>query len=323
MSGLKDLSGVPQLEKDNYQEWSRKINAYFRFQNLFNLVHGKETRPSDTADQPDWDKRAMQAAGAIEMTLDQTNATHVHGIEGEPVLMWKQLESAHNSRTPGSRFNAMDTFFSIKKEENEDLSSLVTRVKAAMQHVQSLRPIGTTSGPTVTVSSTSGSTTTTLYTLKTLDEELIIMALLRALPEDYSALRSSLFIQDTLTLQMVETAFSAEDNQRKHTTRENITALRAAADWRHSNRHKPYSPPRSESTPPSTATSSSGSTTSKKQCKCYFCKNLGHIERDCRIKKAAQQNYLTNANANIASESIPDGESSSHDEFAALGRLAS
>ncbi|KIM23137.1 hypothetical protein M408DRAFT_77958, partial [Serendipita vermifera MAFF 305830] len=82
MSGLKDLSGVPQLEKDNYQEWSRKINAYFRFQNLFNLVHGKETRPSDTADQPDWDKRAMQAAGAIEMTLDQTNATHVHGIEG-------------------------------------------------------------------------------------------------------------------------------------------------------------------------------------------------------------------------------------------------
>jgi hypothetical protein len=58
----------------------------------------KEHHPaSDTAAQESWDECEMQAAGAIEMTLDSENVTHIHGIEGKAVEMWKKLESVHNT----------------------------------------------------------------------------------------------------------------------------------------------------------------------------------------------------------------------------------
>lgn len=272
----KDMSSIPILERDNYAEWTRKINAFFRFNNLYNIVHGREARPTNAADQPDWDKREMQATGAIEISLDNTNATHIHGIEGQAVQMWQKLESVHNTRTPGSRFNGMDTFFSIKKEDDEDLRSLITRVKAAMQHIKSLRPVGIISTPTVSVSSTSGSTTTAVYTLETLDEELIIMALLRALPEEYNSLRATLFIQSNLSLQIVETAFLAEDNQRQHATRDNTTALRTSVsvDWKHLS-HRPQ---HTSSSPVEAAQSPKLAKPGKSDIICFFCKNHGHSE---------------------------------------------
>jgi hypothetical protein len=82
------------------------------------------------------------------------------------------------------------------------------------QGCKTLRPFSLSAmrPPSITVS-TSSTTTVTLYTLETLDEELIIMALLCALLESYNSLHSSLFIQSSLNLQIVEAAFLAEDNQ--------------------------------------------------------------------------------------------------------------
>jgi hypothetical protein len=292
----KELSSVPTLEKDNYPEWTCKINRYFHLNNLYNIVHGQELCLADgSTSQPDWDKRAMQAARAIEMSLNNTNATHIHGIEGNATAMWRKLESVHNSRTPGSRFNAMDTFFNIKKDEQEDLHSLVTRAKAAMQVIKSLWPIGTTSAapgfPNIIVTGTSGNSTSLpnapAYTLETLDEELVIMALLCALPEDYSALRSSLFIQDTLTLQMVENAFQAEDNQRQHANREPATALQTSVP------HKSPTPSTPHRQPPTL--SSFAPLNGPHQCKnnltCFFFQNPGHHKADCHVKKNPQENY--------------------------------
>jgi hypothetical protein len=255
----KDLSNVPALGKDNYLEWARKISAYFRLHGLFNIIVEKEQRPtSDTMAQASWDECKMQAASAIEMTLDPENATHIHGIEGQAIEMWKKLESVHNTRTPGGRFNAMDTFFSIKKEESEDLHSLITHVKAGMQNIKALRPVSNTtlSAPSVTVSG-GGTTTVALYTLETLDEELIIMALLRALPEDYNSLRSSLFIQSSLNLQIVKSAFLAEDNQCQHATCESASTLHTFSDWKPaSSSHQHPLSSRLETTPPSSTPSS-------------------------------------------------------------------
>jgi len=60
----------------------------------------------------------------------------------------------------------MDAFFSIKKEDSEDLRSLITHVKAGMQNIKALRPVSnpSLSAPSVTVSG-GGTTTVAVYTL--------------------------------------------------------------------------------------------------------------------------------------------------------------
>jgi Reverse transcriptase (RNA-dependent DNA polymerase)/GAG-pre-integrase domain len=142
------------------------------------------------------------------------------------------------------------------------------------------------------------------------------MALLRALPEEYNSLRATLFIQGNLNLQTVETAFLAEDNQRQHAARDNVTALRTFTTRKPSHRHQHSSASQPETAPPST--SSSAFKQNKSNITCYFCKNVGHTERECKIKKAAQKTYLQHrsAKANVASESTPETDADSNDEFA-------
>lgn len=223
----KETKAIPELTKDNYPLWSRKINAYLRTQGLFKLVHGEEPRPTDDDDKKEsWDERLSKAAGIIELTLDDTNAHHCEGLFGNAVALWAKLELVHNAKSPGSRFGAMNTLFNIRMEDNETLDSLITHTKAAMQRVKNLRPAGTYPTTTSTDSS-DDSPTPAPYTLATLDDELIIMTLLRALPESYGHLSSLLYIQPDLNLEMVERAFRAEDNHRKQAATDSATAFRA------------------------------------------------------------------------------------------------
>jgi hypothetical protein len=141
------------------------------------------------------------------------------------------------------------------------------------------------------------------------------MALLRALPEEYNSLRATLFIQDNLNLQTVETAFLAEDNQRQHVARDNVTALRAFTTWKpsHCEHHSMASQQETAASSTSYATFKQG----KGNISCYFCKNIGHTERECKIKRATQKSYLQHQStkANIASKSTPETEAESNDEF--------
>jgi hypothetical protein len=281
----KDPSAIPELTMSNYPAWSRKINGYFRRHLLYNLVHEKDPRPVDDTDaQTTWDDKMMKAAGIIEQTLDDTNATHCEGLFGDAVSMWRKLEQVHNAKTPGTRFTSMNTLFNIKKDENEELESLITRTKAAMQRVKNLRPAG--SAPTVTVTSATGATTGVVYTLETFDSELIVMTLLRALPESYNHLVSSLYIQSDLDLEMVERAFRAEDNHRKQATSEPASAHRAFV-------------PHHQRTP-------SAPNQNQPNRWCNHCQRGGHTDATCWIQHPSlrpprrHQHHHSQPNANAA-----------------------
>lgn len=63
-------------------------------------------------------------------------------------------------------------------EENDSLSSLMTKIEAAMQKIKNLRP-----DP---------------FTLADLDKELVSMTMIRALPSSYASFASSLQLLDKL-----------------------------------------------------------------------------------------------------------------------------
>ena len=72
-----------------------------------------------------------------------------------------------------TRFNAYDDLFSIRLAESESLSSLITRVDDVMIRIQGLRPSD--------------------FDITKVDDELAIMAMIRALPQDqYGSFVSSL-----------------------------------------------------------------------------------------------------------------------------------
>src|ERR1700761_3128931 len=124
--------------------------------------------------------------------------------------MWKLLENAHISKKPGARFNAYDDLFSIYKESNETLMDLGVRIEKAMATIQNLH--------------------SSSFTIEMLDEELQCMALIRALPEEYRHLSSSLLLMDKLDKTVILQAFRSEELNCQRQT-EVVNRAKAFGKW--------------------------------------------------------------------------------------------
>lgn len=192
---------VSKLTSTNYNTWKGEMKAFLRTKGLWTIVSGTEKHPDDSKleAQTKWDLRADKAAGELYLALSSEQRTHVDAVQDDPVQIWSTLASIHLQQRPGARFNAWDDFFSIRKQPDESLSSLIARIEDSMSRIQELRPTDT-SKP---------------YSIKDLDNELVCMAMVRSLGEEYAHFASSLLLFHSLDKEKLKEAFLAEESQRK------------------------------------------------------------------------------------------------------------
>ncbi|EIW85311.1 hypothetical protein CONPUDRAFT_150127 [Coniophora puteana RWD-64-598 SS2] len=119
---------IKALTKDNYASWAVDISALARSKGFYRLLKGTETRPQDPDKAEDWDTRQEKAAGELMLSLSEEQRIHVKGKEDDPTAMWDALQAVHQQKIPGTRFNAFDDFFALRKRPEESLSSLIARV---------------------------------------------------------------------------------------------------------------------------------------------------------------------------------------------------
>ena len=192
-------SSSPNFEKlnsSNYPTWSGEMEAWFRASGLWKVVSGSAKCPSLSSPPKEseqqaydaWEAKADKAAGWLFLMVESDQRIHFNGIQDDPVKMWDALQSVHLQKRPGTRFNAYDDLFSIRKQEDEFLQSLLNRVDECMKKIKNLRP--------------------SPFSLTQLDEELASMALIRALPaEEFSSFTSSLLLMDKLDRATIHQAF--------------------------------------------------------------------------------------------------------------------
>ncbi|PIL36549.1 hypothetical protein GSI_00238 [Ganoderma sinense ZZ0214-1] len=175
------------------------MEARLRILGALHIIKGQETRPNFVApldtgehrDLHDFDGRVDLAAGKIWSCVEREQQTHLEAIRDDPVAMWAKLESVHMQKRPGTRFNTYNALLSLSKAENE--SSLSTQASQLKSDMKALHPAN--------------------FTLTQLNNELILMALICALPLDYASLRHTLLLDDSLTLDKLQDMFVALENQ--------------------------------------------------------------------------------------------------------------
>src|SRR5882672_1826580 len=183
---------IPLLNESNYPTWSKDMQATLRGKGLWRLVSEQEKRHgSDTNKQEEWDDKADKVCGVLTLGVEQPQRIHFQPVKDNPIKIWKALESAHVHKRPGTRFNAYDDFFSIRKEENESLQALTAHIDESMHKMQNLHPNN--------------------FNLKKLDEELTCMEMIHALPEDYANFTSSVLLLGLLDKTTLQDAFHAEE----------------------------------------------------------------------------------------------------------------
>lgn len=180
------------------------MQAWLRSQGVWRIVDATSLAPTlasapteaQTAAFEAWALKSDKAAGWMYLSVEDDQKIHLKGIEGDPVKMWAALRDVHMQKRPGMRFNAYDDLFSIRKQEDENLQTLMNRVDTAIRRIQDLRPND--------------------FDLAKLDEELASMAMIRALPDEFSNFASSLLLMDKLDKATIQQAFVTEESQRRH-----------------------------------------------------------------------------------------------------------
>jgi hypothetical protein len=210
--------------------------------------------------------RQEKATSDILAPRSRSQRTNVVDHQDNPVMMWATIKAVHVQQVPGMRFSAYNNLFSIVKGPDETLPAVASRVQEAIARIVKLHPQQITE---VSASPGGGSAQTTrAYAIGDLDNELALMAMLRALPrEEYADFVSSLMRQKDLTHAHFEAAFQVEQTEcDAHRgpllSLSGDAALRTAAQ-----------PPRQN----------------KPGVKCGFCTGEGHDEDACYRKDRARK----------------------------------
>jgi hypothetical protein len=213
----------PPLKEDNWHAWEPLMIAYLRSRGEYRLIASQLARPWPpqlqvegtttagvaipfTLDQQMFNARLTntfnesvekynvlqeKACGDMMKFLSPSQRVHVKGKEGDDPGMWAALVAIHLQQAPGTRFSAYNELFSIVKSPSESLTNVSAHVSDAMGHIQELRPQG--------------------FDIKKLDEEIQLMAILRALPRaEFGEFTSSLMRNEKLDLTIASAAFHVE-----------------------------------------------------------------------------------------------------------------
>ncbi|KDQ55040.1 hypothetical protein JAAARDRAFT_115459, partial [Jaapia argillacea MUCL 33604] len=121
-----------------------------------------------------WKAEEEEVTGLLWLALKDGQKVHVKGKEDDAVVFWKASQAVHLQQFPGTCFNAMNSFLSIRKLPDKSLTSLMAQVDKGMQDLKALCPSD--------------------YTIEKLNTELHSMALICALPAEYNTFVSSLLL---------------------------------------------------------------------------------------------------------------------------------
>ena len=159
------------------------------------MAHRKQLvrRPAENAkDHGNWVLKREEAAGIILKSLEPSQYVHIESQMDDPVSMWKNLRSAHQSQVANSRFFAIQKLLSSQKEETESLTEFATRINSTSSELKALIPSN--------------------LSVTDIIDEISIHAAVTGLDEaEYGSFVSSLLLLGTLNRSTLMSAFRNED----------------------------------------------------------------------------------------------------------------
>ncbi|KZP33925.1 hypothetical protein FIBSPDRAFT_943025 [Athelia psychrophila] len=168
------------------------------------------TKEAEQEALDDWKDHSERACGILMMPLSPGQKTHISNNSDDPAATWKTLKGIHEAQHPGNHYNTYDDLFSIRKQPDETLAALIMRTEQAV-HLFKIFVLPST------------------FTLNDLDAELPYMALIHALPDEFTTFTSTLMLTDKLKKVDLVAAFHTEEVQRHRRTDDTANVAKANA----------------------------------------------------------------------------------------------
>ncbi|KIY68249.1 hypothetical protein CYLTODRAFT_443449 [Cylindrobasidium torrendii FP15055 ss-10] len=195
-----------------------------------------------------WEDARDQAAGIIWLCLDESQQEAIRKVSSNPERMWDTLQELHEQQKPSSRYAALEALLSVRKTEDESLTTYLGRITALMSQYRALRPSD--------------------FTLGKFEDEMACVTALRGLDESYANFQANIFLQiDKISVDTLRATFQNEDGRRTLFSSDSTPSVTSAM--------RTFTP------------STSSSLSRPPRPKCTFCGKPGHTEDDCWTKQKA------------------------------------
>ena len=121
-----DLSGLPKLTQENYQQWKIRITSVLKANDMYKIVDGASTIPIKTEDQPGWNKLQAEAQAALLMTISDEVINMVIACN-TPDKVWKKLKTIFESDSSETQQYLWQQFYAV--EVKDEISPLQAMLK--------------------------------------------------------------------------------------------------------------------------------------------------------------------------------------------------
>jgi len=206
----------------------------------------------------DWDEKATLGLTIIGLTVEPSQYAYLREVKSGPEA-WDILKKIYNKPSRANRTQLKRRFYQYKAKSDQSMQSYISAIADLASQLKAIKV--------------------------PLEDDDIIDVLIMNLPEEYSAVASALNTRENLTLSDVTGAL-IDDEARRHTEEPDDTGRVHGM----ANQARTSAPNRGKR--PETQDSD------RRQAKCYFCHEEGHIIRDCPVL----ENLKKLSKANTASE---------------------
>lgn len=158
------------------------------------------SKPETASALETWEDKSRAVCGYIWRHLDASVRNEFAELYSKKNAynLWEAIETRHRSKRPGQRFQAMYDELAVTLKDDENLVDLCSHVQDASRERKRYCPKG--------------------YTLDDFDNEFDAAIWMRALPEEYSSLASTIYVANggkPLTMDTIRSAASIEDDQQR------------------------------------------------------------------------------------------------------------
>ncbi|MCO5557878.1 hypothetical protein L7F22_011450 [Adiantum nelumboides] len=132
-SDITLLGDESKLNQNNYGSWKFKMQTLLMIKNMWKIVMGEEPRPAHGDQKNDWDRRALQAQGLININVKDTLVGYIRSatsakeawdilarrFEGKSIIKVMHLKSKLNEATKSSSESVHEYLLKLRNIQDE------------------------------------------------------------------------------------------------------------------------------------------------------------------------------------------------------------
>ena len=126
---------IEKFNGHNFHTWKVKIQLHLMIKNLWGIVKGIETEPTQPPTRVvEWKNRDNHAKSIIGLALSDSELHHID-LDKSSEEIWEELQKLLSAKAVNAKFSLKLQFFSFKMAANAKMSSHINELKALVKQL--------------------------------------------------------------------------------------------------------------------------------------------------------------------------------------------